>query len=412
MATKVGVSCTDDLLKVGSSKYLLESAISSACIDNPSVVFAFASGSIDPTTFFEEIREALGPYIPIVGGSAIGVMSNSFLSYRKNCAGILVLQSDIMNLTIKCDSGLNFCEEKAAERLMKKFITDIDFETKLFMILYDSLKQPKINNLPPIMNSSFHLLKGIKKNLNTGVPVCGAGLIGDYEFSSAYQFCGDHVGMGHLIGILFRGKIKTYYRIMHGCTPLDGIYRKITKIEGPILYEIDGKPVVQMINELLGDEDWQKENPVDFLTIGVNYGERYGPYDEEAYVNRLIIGVTPDKKGVLLFEPDLEEGMEIQLMTRDSERMVESAKKNANVLLSSILQNGEIPLFGIYIDCAGRAAEYLKIDVEEAWEVQKVLNAHNVPLFGFYSGVEIAPLLGESRGLDWTGVLIIFTEER
>jgi len=31
-------------------------------------------------------------------------------------------------------------------------------------------------------------------------------------------------------------------------------------------------------------------------------------------------------------------------------------------------------------------------------------------LLGFYSGVEVAPLLGKSRGLDWTGVLLVFAK--
>ena len=44
---------------------------------------------------------------------------------------------------------------------------------------------------------------------------------------------------------------------------------------------------------------------------------------------------------------------------------------------------------------------------EEAEEIINELNKHNIPLFGFYSGVEIAPMLGRSRGLDWTSVLII-----
>jgi hypothetical protein len=30
---------------------------------------------------------------------------------------------------------------------------------------------------------------------------------------------------------------------------------------------------------------------------------------------------------------------------------------------------------------------------------------------GFYSGVEIAPLMGRSRGLDWTGVLVVIAED-
>ena len=35
---------------------------------------------------------------------------------------------------------------------------------------------------------------------------------------------------------------------------------------------------------------------------------------------------------------------------------------------------------------------------------------YKTPLLGFYSGVEIAPFLQKSRGLDWTGVLLVLAE--
>jgi hypothetical protein len=48
---------------------------------------------------------------------------------------------------------------------------------------------------------------------------------------------------------------------------------------------------------------------------------------------------------------------------------------------------------------------------EEAAEVQQAFSRHGCPLFGFYSGVEVAPFLNKSRGLDWTGVLVVIAEE-
>ena len=66
-------------------------------------------------------------------------------------------------------------------------------------------------------------------------------------------------------------------------------------------------------------------------------------------------------------------------------------------------------MFALYIDCAGRTAVYSKTAVEEAAGIQKALNRVGCPLLGFYSGVEIAPFLNKSRGLDWTGVLLVMT---
>ncbi len=67
--------------------------------------------------------------------------------------------------------------------------------------------------------------------------------------------------------------------------------------------------------------------------------------------------------------------------------------------MKKINDDGKISVFGLYIDCAGRAAVLSNIETEEAAEVQQVMNRYNTPLLGLYSGVEVAPILGKSRGL-------------
>ena len=91
--------------------------------------------------------------------------------------------------------------------------------------------------------------------------------------------------------------------------------------------------------------------------------------------------------------------------------MIESARENCENLMAKIRADHKKALFGIYIDCGGRTAAYSNIETEEAAEVQKVFNRYNTPLFGFYSGVEIAPFFGKSSGLDWTGVLMVMAGE-
>ena len=80
--------------------------------------------------------------------------------------------------------------------------------------------------------------------------------------------------------------------------------------------------------------------------------------------------------------------------------------------MKEINDDGKIPVFALYIDCAGRAAEESNTETEEASEIQQVMNKYNTPLLGFYSGVEVAPILGRSRGLDWTGVLMVLAKDK
>jgi small ligand-binding sensory domain FIST len=206
--------------------------------------------------------------------------------------------------------------------------------------------------------------------------------------------------------MVLSGEFTPYWRIMHGCSPLDGVYRKVTKVEGAIVYELDGQPVAQLLDSLAG-QGWRSQRPVNYLTLGVNYGPRYEEPQEALYVNRLITGVLPNDAGIGMFEPDLKEGAEIQLMFRDTDKMLSSVRTNTETLLAQVEAQGKRPLLGLYIDCAGRTAEYLSTPTEEASIVQETLNRHEIPLLGMYSGVEIAPLLNQSRGLDWTGVLLL-----
>ena len=124
-------------------------------------------------------------------------------------------------------------------------------------------------------------------------------------------------------------------------------------------------------------------------------------------MTRLITSATPDEEGVILFETDFVEGTEIQIMLRSGGEMIESTRRNTTQLMKQIKADGKKAILGLYIDCAGRTSFLSNTQTEEACEVQKIFNTYDTPLLGFYSGVEIAPFIGKSRGLDWTGVLMV-----
>jgi CheY-like chemotaxis protein len=69
------------------------------------------------------------------------------------------------------------------------------------------------------------------------------------------------------------------------------------------------------------------------------------------------------------------------------------------------------PVFGMYINCAGRCAGYAGTEMEDALYIQQSV-AGRVPVLGLYNGVEIAPIGGRSRGLDWTGVFCLFSQSK
>ncbi|RZB31810.1 MAG: hypothetical protein SRB1_01429 [Desulfobacteraceae bacterium Eth-SRB1] len=101
---------------------------------------------------------------------------------------------------------------------------------------------------------------------------------------------GSNVCEQSVVGALLSGNFDVYHQIMHGCSPVDGIYRKITKMQGSVINKLDGKPIVEIIDELYGAQVWRKQHPLSLLTIGVNYSERFQNQEGE-YINRLIKGM-------------------------------------------------------------------------------------------------------------------------
>ncbi|MCU0592848.1 MAG: FIST C-terminal domain-containing protein [Desulfobacterales bacterium] len=406
---KVGTGFSNHGDSWESGRAVAEQALQAGGIDSAELVFAFCSNRTDPKAFFQGLQSVVGEKVPIIGGSAIGVITNSELSYTGHPCGALAVQAGMPFCRIAASDGLNYGEVNSGKNLAEQLGAGPDDQA--MVVFYDSIKQPPGPGTPPFLNSSMPLIEGIEAGLSQRLPIYGAGLIGDYEFNPTVQFCGSQVSSQSAVAAIFHGAVTLRHRIMHGCTPLDGIYHRVTRAEGGIIFELDGKPIVDMIDRLYGNTDWQRTTPVDLLTIGIYQGKKYAGVEEGRYVNRLITGVLPGKEGICLFEPDIMEGAEVQFMARDAFKMVDSARQNSLELMETIRAEGRNAIFGLYIDCAGRSAAYSKTTVEEAAEVQNALNRFGCPFLGIYSGVEIAPFLGKSRGLDWTGLLLVFVRD-
>lgn len=406
MRAGVGYCNTPDAFTAG--KTAAREAVRAGQIQVPDLVLAFCSGQLDHGEFLRGIREAVGER-PVIGGSTVGIITNQDLSYAGHPAGVAALQLDRARCRVAAAGHLDTDEIAAGRRLVANLPSAPD--DALLLMFYDSIKLAATPASPPVMNASPPLIDGVQSHLPPSVPIIAAGLVGDFEFQRTQQFCGDGVGQQSVVGALLSGPLRVFCSVMHGCSPVDGRYRRITRMQGAVIHELDGRPIVEIIDELYGDRHWRDQHPLNLLTLGVNYGERFR-YQEEEYVNRLITGILPDGNGVGIFEPDLEPGMEVQFMLRDGTMMIESARKNAEAALRRVAAEGKEPVLGLYIDCAGRAAALSNTETEEAAEVQRIMNRHGAPLLGFYSGVEVAPILGKSRGLDWTGVLAVIAKDK
>ncbi len=259
------------------------------------------------------------------------------------------------------------------------------------------------------MNMGTPLLAGMADGLGGHwPPTAGAGTMGDMQFRESFQWFNDQVlSCSASALVLAGGGVQMHQTIMHGCLPASA-YHTVTKADGPVILEIDDRPAAQVLADIIGEDSGLTfEDYGWFITLGVNKGDKWGEFHEESYANRMCVGVDRKRQGLVMVEPDLVEGSEIQLMRRSFDFAYIYTETER--LLADIAAQGRRPILAFYIDCAGRAGAYSGNDQEEAREVQQALG--NIPLLGFYTGVEIAQLAtGSVVPLDWTGVLCVWSE--
>ncbi len=181
---------------------------------------------------------------------------------------------------------------------------------------------------------------------------------------------------------------------------------EITRVEGAEVFELDGQPAVEVLERQLGMRlGTSSAHDLSLIaTLGQKHGDPFAPYDENAYVNRLILRANPSTGSITIFEPDFKPATRVQIMTRDNGLMIESVRDGSLEMSRQIA--GRDAVLALYIDCAGRGSARSGAAVEEAEVMLETFDAP-VPLIGFYSGVEIAPVNGRSRSLDWTAVLTV-----
>jgi hypothetical protein len=372
--------------------------------DSAGWVMAFCGGRHDPDAVLEGLRTQLGP-IPVLGGAAAGTITNSRISYVGYECALALFPETTDKISILTAPGLDQGETRTGERLGKQ-LRECAADNATVILFYDSIQ----SGPPPILNVASRLMDGIYAGLaDKPLKVFGAGLLSDFQLSKSYVFDGRSPAKNMAVALVLPSTWSSHVTIMHGFKPIS-TFMEITRIDGPVIYELDGRPAYDVLYEMthLTSEHKADVNFTTMVALGKKLGNPFDPYQESAYINRLIVGANPENGSISIFEADFHVGMKIQIMSIDQQLVRESVRNQTKKLLNGIKKDQG--LGALYIDCAGRACAFCGDDIEEASILQEVIG-QTMPLLGFYSGVELAPCIDRTRPLDWTGVLAVFTME-
>lgn len=368
----------------------------------PSWALAFGGGRHDPGLLLSGLRSVVGD-IPVVGGSAVGLITARGASMTGFECGLILFGESLAPGAIVAETGL--CETRATGKRLGTALRSACPDATTILLLYDS-----VHSVSPLqLHRAEPLVEGFREGLDgLSAAVIGAGTIGDLHMETSVIYNGRASAQHSAIAIAMPAGLASHIRITHGCYPASD-FMTITRIDGAQVLELDGRPALSVAAERLDVslEEMAQLSPLTHpLTLGEKQDPPFAPFADEAYKNRLVVGADADSGALILFEADFAVGTRVQLMDIDPKRMVDSAREQTERLLSELGQ--ATPVFGLYIDCLGRSMALSGVDEDESAPVRGLIGSR-CPLLGFLSGVEIAPVRGHSRPLDWTGVLAVFT---
>lgn len=224
------------------------------------------------------------------------------------------------------------------------------------------------------------LVIGLKENLADNITITG-GLAGDGpDFKSTFIIYGDEVSDHLIVGLGFYGEHLEIGVGSKGGWDSFGIERLVTKSDKNVLYELDGKPALELYKSFLGAD------AADLPGSGLRFPLSMRQKADQLPLVRTILAVDEENQS-LTFAGNIPEGSYVRLMKANIDRLIDGAEQSAEITKQSIEKGAEL---AILISCVGRRLVLNQLVEEEVEAVREVLG-QETSITGFYSYGEIAP---------------------
>lgn len=379
LQVSVGISEGDDSYTVGANA--CQEALSKLGATNPDLAIVFASSKYDQEKMLGGVRSVAKATL-LVGSSTAGEITTDGPANKPSVAVMLMKSPDIKFYAAAGENIANGAREagKRAAEEVKKLAGG---ELKAFMMIPDVL-----------VGNGADIVRGVLDALGEHFPVVGGASGDDFKFVKTFQYLNDKIYSGAVIGLGLVGNFKMGIGVKHGWLPV-GTPMKVTKSQGAVLHELDGKPAINIYRDYFGAEEAEKLQKETLAKLAITYPLGMTVAGSEEMLIR--DPITVDEKGSITCAAEIPEGSEIRLMVGSREEAVRVAKEAAEKAVEQL--EGGIPKAVVIFNCIARNKLFGEHSGDEIRAIQEAVGA-NTPLIGFYTYGEQAPLGGEVRNIN------------
>ena len=344
---------------------------------NPTLVIVFSSSELNPNEVYESIKNEVN--CPIVGCSTAGEICSSTGKETTGTVAVMTLESKYLSVGVGVGKNLKENPFKAGLEAVENAYKNIKFNP--FITFLGAMRKGAydIANMKTFMNIVLpdglqgveeEFLRGVIGKLGKSAHIIGGSAGDDLKFNQTYQFA-NGVYTNSAVLCVLSGGLKMGTAIGHPYHPTD-VGATVTKAEGRIVYELDGKPAAERMKEILGVDELTPElfaeKTFGFRTIDVS-GE---------YVVRS--AVKEGENGAVPFYAEIPKGVYFSVMDTNKEYAI---KKFEETLDKAIADAGYPKKIGavIIFNCILRHLAKERLGFSDLEIIREKLG--DVPVIGF-----------------------------
>ena len=391
MAIQAGVGVSHDRNPHRAGQEAAEKALAAAGISRPDFVFLFSTVGYPQPAVVAAVRRTVGG-APLTGCSGEGVIAHGIADESNFSVAVMVVRSDELRFVGGLQTGLKADPAGVGRRVGEAVVSHGDADAAALFVLGDGL------------TVNFDRFRSGFEETRVGrprLPLFGGVSADNWAFKQTYQYSDDAVVSDGLAWALLSGPVRIVSGVNHGCVPIGG-RRRVTRSQGNAIFEIDGRPALDVLKEYLLPEEidnWSKA--VINLCLGFRTPAHIEGYDE--FMIRFIPG-KDDAQGSITIQTEVTEGSDIWMTRRDPEKMAQGLAELGRRIKEGL--EGRPPRLVFQFDCCGRGKVILPEPRKLALlgELQAQVGPQT-PWIGFYTLGEIGPVGNSDCFHNYTAVL-------
>lgn len=394
MGTSVGVGSSFHKNPADAGKEAALMALQQGNISKPDFVFVFATIGYNQQLLINAIREVTSG-APLSGCSGEGVITQGMVAETNFGVCVMAITSDELrfsNVRVKeIGTGVDLAGVRLAAELQPILAPD----SIACFIFVDGL----VFDFDPF-RAAFE--KSLQRE--TPLPLFGGLAADNWATRRTYQYHNDEVFSQGVSCVLMSGKGEVAWGVSHGCVPI-GTKRTITRSKGNIIYEIDGMPVLEVLQDYVeegSESQWNK------MTLNLCLGFKTPEHIRKDYGEFIVRYMMDkdDREGYVTIQSDVTDGTELWIVRRDKDLIRDGMQDISRQIREKT--GDKKPKLVMQFECMGRGKVVFREQekIELLRSLQKDIGS-DLPWIGFYTYGEIGPISSYNCIHNFTAVVAV-----